>query len=46
MKPTKLKKLHYVSPRDKRIIDRITMALLYAAIGLLIITAIIIKTGV
>ncbi|MBM2814394.1 MAG: hypothetical protein HW421_1156 [Ignavibacteria bacterium] len=46
MKPVKLKNLHYVSPREKKLIDRITVALLYTAIGLLLITALIIKSGV
>ena len=46
MKPVKIKKLHYVSPQEKRLIDRITVALLYTAIGLLLITVLIIKSGV
>lgn len=46
MKPVKIKKLHYVSPREKKLIDKVTVALLYTAIGLLLVTVLIIKSGV
>jgi hypothetical protein len=46
MKPVKIKKLHYVSPIEKKLIDKITMTLLFVAVGLLLITVLIIKSGV
>jgi hypothetical protein len=46
MKPVKIKKFHYVSPTEKKVIDKISVALLYTAIGLLLITILVIKSGV
>ncbi len=46
MKPVKIKKLHYISPLERKFIDRISIALLYTAIGLLLITILVIKSGV
>jgi len=46
MKPVKIKKLHYVSPIEKKLIDKLSVALLYTAIGLLLITILVIKSGV
>ena len=46
MKPVKIKKLHYVSPLERKLIDKLSVALLYMAIGLLLITILVIKSGV
>jgi hypothetical protein len=46
MKPLKIKKLHYVSPSERKLIDKLSVALLYTAIGLLLITILVIKSGV
>lgn len=46
MKPVKIKKFHYVSPSERKLIDKLSIALLYTAIGLLLITILVIKSGV
>ena len=46
MKPVKIKNLHYISPLERKLIDRISIALLYTAIGILLITILVIKSGV
>ena len=46
MKPVKIKKLHYISPMERKLIDKLSVALLYTAIGLLLITILVIKSGV
>lgn len=46
MKPIKLKQLHYQSPFDRKLIARISLSLLIVAVGLLLITVLIIKSGV
>ncbi len=46
MKQMKLKRLNYQSPFERKLIDKLTMILLYVAVGLLLITVLVIKSGV
>jgi hypothetical protein len=46
MKPLKLRKFNYISPLEKRTIDKLAITGLYIAIALLLIIVFLIKSGV
>ncbi len=46
MKPLKLKKFNYLTPFEKRTLDKLAITGLYIAIALLLISVFLIKSGV